>query len=1223
MASSKARRARGRILTDKGWKKIWDAVKENFPDGHTLADISNLTDRTINERASGHFVSVDTVSNILNRRAGSDKSKIESLFSALGQKLDEDDHVLANAHVSQLNSNVVGREGGMANAGISQDAKITVNRAAGGVVRASWGEAPDVSGFVGRTEELAELEQWIVRDGCRLVALLGMGGIGKTALSVKLTQTIQGEFESVIWRSLREAPPVDKLLAELIKFLCEQQQTDLPDATGERITLLIDYLRASRCLVVLDNAESLLQSGTHAGEYRESYETYGELLRRVGESTHQSCLVLTSREKPADVAPLAGETLPVRVRQLSGLREAARNILQIQGLFGSEDEKIRLVDLYQGNPLALKIVAARIKEVYNGKIAEFFTQDEPVFGDISKLLRQQVDRLSDSERQVMYWLAIAREPVSISELREDILSSSGKREVPDALRSLVWRSLTEKAGDKFTLQNLVMEYITGRFTEEVRSEIRAGQPQLFNSHSLIKATAKDCVRDTQIRLILKPLAEKLFADFRSQAGVEAQLKQILSGLPKNYRPGYAGGNIINLLLSWQTDLTGWDFSNLTISQAFLREANLRGVNFASANLARSIFAENIDSILAVAFSPDGQLLAASDFAGEIHLWQVAGNQKLFTLKGHISVVRSVAFSPDGRVIATGSDDATVKLWDAGTHQCLRTLQGHTRRISSVAFCPQGNILATGSDDATVKLWEVPTGQCRATLAGHAGRVRGVAFSPDSQTLASASSDKTVKLWDASSGQCLTTLKGHQKSVYAVCYSPNGKHLATGSADKTVKLWDISNIGNSQCSATLTEHSAEVSSVAFSPDGQILASGSYDQTAILRDIRDMRSCRVLTICQGHSSWIHSVAFSQDGQTLASGGDDRAVKLWDIREGQCLATWRGRPSSVHSVAFSPEGNILASGGADSGVKLWDIRDGKCLNILSGHAERVYSVAFSPDGQILASGSDDRTVRLWDVSHSKCSHTLRGHTHRVRTVAFNPKGKIFASGSRDCRVKLWDADTGQCLATFQEETDLVYAVAFSPDGNIIASSSDDYSIKLRDVCTGEDLAILRGHEREINSLAFSSDGQIIASGSGDSTVRLWDVRTRECLVILKEHANWIFSVAFSPNDKILASGSGDSTVRLWDISTYQCLATLRGHADWVYSVAFSPNGELLASGSADETIKLWDVKTAECKTTLSTPKPYEGMNITGVTGLSETAVATLLTLGAKVFYSNGQSV
>src|SRR5512136_2057004 len=159
MASSKARRARGRILTDKGWKKIWDAVKENFPDGHTLADISNLTDRTINERASGDFVSVDTVSNILNRRAGSDRSKIESLFSALGRKLDEDDHVLANIHVSKLNSNVVEREGGMAhfNAGISQDAKITVNRAAGGVVRASWGEAPDVSGFVGRTDELAEL----------------------------------------------------------------------------------------------------------------------------------------------------------------------------------------------------------------------------------------------------------------------------------------------------------------------------------------------------------------------------------------------------------------------------------------------------------------------------------------------------------------------------------------------------------------------------------------------------------------------------------------------------------------------------------------------------------------------------------------------------------------------------------------------------------------------------------------------------------------------------------------------------------------------------------------------------------------------------------------------------------------------------------------------------------------------------------------------------------
>src|SRR5207237_6109930 len=123
-----------------------------------------------------------------------------------------------------------------------------------------WGEAPDVSKFYGRTEELKQLKKGIVDERCRLVALLAQGGIGKTALYVKLAQEIQTEFKYVMWRSLRESPPLEKLLTDLIKFLSNQQEIELPDTVGEKIMRLIHYLRSSRCLVVLDNAELILQS---------------------------------------------------------------------------------------------------------------------------------------------------------------------------------------------------------------------------------------------------------------------------------------------------------------------------------------------------------------------------------------------------------------------------------------------------------------------------------------------------------------------------------------------------------------------------------------------------------------------------------------------------------------------------------------------------------------------------------------------------------------------------------------------------------------------------------------------------------------------------------------------------------------------------------------------------------------------------------------------------
>jgi transcriptional regulator with XRE-family HTH domain len=236
-----------------------------------------------------------------------------------------------------------------------------------------WGEAPEVTVFCGRANELGTLERWIIQDHCRLVALLGMGGIGKTALVAKVAQHIQNEFEFVIWRSLRNAPPVEETLADLIQFLAQQQETDLPAHLDGKILRLLQYLRSSRCLLVLDNAESILQSGDRTGRYRAGYEGYSHLLKCVGETQHNSCLLLTSREKPKGLAALEGENLPVRCLQLPGLPSAAgREIFSTKGDFtGSEDEWQLLISRYAGNPLALKIVASAVRDFFDHSISSF------------------------------------------------------------------------------------------------------------------------------------------------------------------------------------------------------------------------------------------------------------------------------------------------------------------------------------------------------------------------------------------------------------------------------------------------------------------------------------------------------------------------------------------------------------------------------------------------------------------------------------------------------------------------------------------------------------------------------------------------------------------------------------------------------------------------------------------------------------------------------------
>ena len=430
-----------------------------------------------------------------------------------------------------------------------------------------WGQAPDVSVFYGRTEELNSLKQWVVSDNCRLVALLGLAGSGKTTLSVQLAKQVQNEFDLVIWRSLRSAPAPSDFLTNLIELFSNPQKPDVPIDLNGKISRLVEELRKHRCLVILDDFEAVLRPEELAGHYREGYEGYQDLIVRLCEVNHNSCLVLVSSEEPTELALLAGE----KVRSLKPAisEEIAREIFQEKGLSTQAQEWEILLARYGGNLLALKIVAITIHEFFEGNVLKFLEATALFVEEhISNLLAQQFDRMSSSEQEIAYWMAIAQSPISLATLREHILVNLSLSDLLKNLDSLGRRSVIEKINDGtetvFMLQPLIVQYVSDRLAEQIRAEVLETvktqgieRMRLLKTHSLSISIAKGKGgKEERSRSILELVKNRLQVLFAKTRGLEEPLNiltKVASDLEDKsiLEVGYARENLAQIIAEIQ------------------------------------------------------------------------------------------------------------------------------------------------------------------------------------------------------------------------------------------------------------------------------------------------------------------------------------------------------------------------------------------------------------------------------------------------------------------------------------------------------------------------------------------------------------------------------------------------------------------------------------------------------------------------------------------------
>lgn len=388
------------------------------------------------------------------------------------------------------------------------------------------------------------------------------------------------------------------------------------------------------------------------------------------------------------------------------------------------------------------------------------------------------------------------------------------------------------------------------------------------------------------------------------------------------------------------------------------EAALRLWEMASGRIVRTLHGHR-GPVGAVALSPVAGVVASAG-GHAIHLWGPAGERPVRTFEtASDDNVEALAFSPDGRLLAAG-DDLRLRIWEVGSGRELHPSRGHGLPVGSVAFSPDGKMLASGGEDGVIRLWDARSGRETGPALPQGAGVLALAFSRDGRFLVSGGGDGGVSVWDVRAGRRVHSLLGHEKGVLVVAVSPDGRRILSAGYDHTVRVWDAATGLETLC---YRGHGSDVTALVFSPDGSTVVSGGRDSTVQAWDPesgtpRDRRAWEP-------SVWTDEFAISPAGDRAAWGGG-HALRCFGIAAG--TEPWKreldGRP--VSALAFSPDGTVLASATWGRAIRLWAAPTGseiRSYRMPPGvWAQRL---AYSPDGKRLASANRDGTVLVWDVA------------------------------------------------------------------------------------------------------------------------------------------------------------------------------------------------------------------------------------------------------------------
>jgi WD40 repeat protein len=598
------------------------------------------------------------------------------------------------------------------------------------------------------------------------------------------------------------------------------------------------------------------------------------------------------------------------------------------------------------------------------------------------------------------------------------------------------------------------------------------------------------------------------------------------------------------------------------------------------------------------------------------------SKDLLLLEGHRDSVHALAYSPDGQLLASASRDRTVRLWTTTIGAAFGVLEGHSDPVTAVAFSPDSRIVASAAPDGMLRLWDAKSGALGGVLEGHLAWVNALAFSPDGQRLASASYDQTVKLWDAKTGAFCGTLHGHSTSVKALFFSPDSKLLVSASQERrgTYKIrssmaWVCNAQTGESCARLICKETIEA--IAFLPDGVLLAATlHYKQGSIW----DVKANEIQATFNGCSPFYQAV-FSADGRILATLGAHREVVLWNTRTGAFLDKVRNLSDSVTAMTFAPDGRNLALASTDYVIRTWGSHSGSSCDGGQETQNAVRAEELSPRSPLMRFACAADQERRGIVQVYAPSGAIDSVPNSVRAVVAVPERHLLVYLTVDGGAAIWPLEIGASFRSVERRL-LQYPMAISADnqqfayvrmrqgtgllpkrsnsimlwsvgvaaarsrilsgastmtfsatGQLIAVSTGR-NVFLCDTTTGSLKSSMWGeYEEQVHQLVFSAHDDFLAAASS-TQVDIWNIRTASLHASLHGHFSTVSAIAFSPDSMLLGVADAGSSNALWKTEDGCLFGVLDKGADQVINeLLFSPDGKVLA-GASDQSVLLWDV-------------------------------------------------